>query len=74
VLNNTRYERVVREKRSSLSGSFVSYEKMKGFEYHIHNTSFSSQLTNGPNKLECYITLGMEGFLERNTLAYMGDL
>jgi hypothetical protein len=25
--------------------------------YHIHNTSFSSELTNLPNKLECFITL-----------------
>jgi hypothetical protein len=24
----------------------------------IHETPFSSLLTNGPNKLECYITLG----------------
>jgi hypothetical protein len=24
----------------------------------INNNSFTSQLTNGPNKLECYITLG----------------
>jgi hypothetical protein len=24
------------------------------------NTSFSSQLTNGPNKLECYVALGCE--------------
>jgi hypothetical protein len=27
----------------------------------IHNTSFSSQLTNGLKKLECYITLGWKG-------------
>jgi hypothetical protein len=28
---------------------------------HIHNPLLYSQLTNGPNKLECYITLGWKG-------------
>jgi hypothetical protein len=28
---------------------------------HIHNTSFSLQLMNGPDKLECYITLSGKG-------------
>jgi hypothetical protein len=27
-------------------------------KYHFQNTSFNLYLTNGPNKLECYITLG----------------
>jgi hypothetical protein len=27
----------------------------------IHNTSFPSKLMNGPDKLECYITLGWKG-------------
>ncbi len=35
---------------------------------HIHNTSSSSQLTNEPNKLECYITLGLKGLA--GTLSY----
>ncbi len=26
--------------------------------YGIYNASFSSELMNGPNKLECYIKLG----------------
>jgi hypothetical protein len=26
----------------------------------IHNTSLSSGLANGPNKLECYITQGLK--------------
>jgi hypothetical protein len=26
---------------------------------HIHNTLFSSELMNGPNKLECYIAQAM---------------
>ncbi len=28
------------------------------------------ELTNGPNVLDCYITLGGKGFQETNTLAY----
>ncbi len=34
----------------------------------IHNTLFSSQLMNGPNKLECYITPGWKGLPGTNTL------
>jgi len=36
----------------------------------IHNTLFSLKLTNGPNKLECYITLGCQGLTGKNTPAY----
>jgi hypothetical protein len=36
----------------------------------IINTSFSSQLTNKPNKLVCYITINQEGLEAANTLAY----
>jgi hypothetical protein len=36
----------------------------------IHNTPFSLQLMNWPNKLECYITLRWKGLTGRNTLAY----
>jgi hypothetical protein len=36
---------------------------------HINNSSFSSQLTNGPNKLVCYIILGWKGLPGAYTLA-----
>jgi hypothetical protein len=29
---------------------------------------------NGPNKLECYITLGCQGLSETNTVAYWAHL
>ncbi len=49
---------------------------MKCREYdsldRIHNTLFSSLLTNGPMKLECYKRLPKEGLPERNTLACKG--
>jgi hypothetical protein len=32
--------------------------------------NISLQLTNGPNKLECYITLKWKGLPVTNTLAY----
>jgi hypothetical protein len=38
--------------------SLVSYSK------HV----YSSQLIDGPNKLECYITLGWQGLLETYAL------
>jgi len=37
------------------------------------HTSFSSQLTNGSNKLECYITLGCKGLTGANTLVYLAQ-
>jgi len=40
----------------------------------IHNTSFSSELTNGPNNIEYYITEGRKGLSETNTLAYWAYL
>ncbi len=40
----------------------------------IHNTSFSSQLMNGLNKLECYIAIGWKGLQRSNTLAYWANL
>jgi hypothetical protein len=51
------------ENHYNLSGAFpnigLNYNKKGfialGFRDRIHNTSFSSQLTNGPSKLECYI-------------------
>ncbi len=36
----------------------------------IHSTSFSLKFKNEPNKLECYITLGLKGLPLTNTLAY----
>jgi hypothetical protein len=45
---------------SSLLGPFVKYKENVCYEYgsksFFHNNSFSSQLTNWPNKLECNIT------------------
>jgi len=40
----------------------------------IHNTSFSSRLTNGPNKLECYIALRWKHLPIANTLASWAHL
>jgi hypothetical protein len=39
----------------------------------IQNTSFSSRLTNGPNKVECLSFLSFYGVLQRNTLAYVTE-
>ncbi len=36
----------------------------------IHNTSFSSYLTNGPNKLDRYITLTLKTLPGTNTFSY----
>jgi hypothetical protein len=41
---------------------------------HMHNTSFSSQLMNGPNNLKCYNTLGWNGLPGTNTLAYSAHI
>jgi hypothetical protein len=35
----------------------------------FHHTSFYRLHKNGPNKLECYITLGWKGLPRKNTLA-----
>jgi hypothetical protein len=40
----------------------------------IHNNSFSSQVKNEPNKLECYITLGWKGFPVTKTPAYWAQM
>jgi len=38
---------------------FLNYEETVVFHMvSVHSTSFSSELTNGPNKIGCYITLG----------------
>ncbi len=39
-----------------------------GTRHPIHNTSCSLSPTDGPNKLECYITLRWKGLKGRNTL------
>ncbi len=53
---------------------YACFMSMKCCEYEprncIHNTSFSSELTNGPNRLECYIKLGWKSFPVTNTLTY----
>jgi hypothetical protein len=50
---------------ASLLGSFVSYEEKEVMRIQylslIHNALFSSSLMVGPNKPECYITLGLKG-------------
>ncbi len=38
--------------------------------YRIHNTPFSSQLTNRPNKLDCSIKLSWNGIPMTNALTY----
>jgi hypothetical protein len=55
-----------------------------GFTFHIlesleawdriHNTSYSSKIINGPNKLECCITLGWKCLPVTKTLAYLTHL
>ncbi len=44
----------------------INIKESKG---RIHKTPFSSKLTNGNNKLECYITLSWKGHAGTNTLA-----
>ncbi len=44
------------------------------YQHFINNTSFSSELTNGPNKLECYITLGLKGLEGTTPQAYWAHL
>jgi hypothetical protein len=58
------------DKHYSLLCFKINYKRKKVYDIDfscIHNPSFSLQLPNGPNKLECYITLGMSG---TNTAAY----
>ncbi len=40
----------------------------------IYNTSFSALLTNGANKLECYISISRKGSQRTSTLAYWACL
>ncbi len=60
MLHYARLERLARDKPFSLFGSFINYVENELFKYdpwsHIKNTSISSELKKGPNKLECYVT------------------
>jgi hypothetical protein len=64
MLHYTRLERLAKDKNYSLLGTLVSYEENECCQYgprlhgHIHDSSFSLQLKNGPNNLACYIILG----------------
>jgi hypothetical protein len=40
----------------------------------VHNTSVSLLLVNGPNKLECYITLDWKGFPDTKRSSLLGSL
>ena len=77
TFRSEKLERFARDKHTSLLGPFVSYEikKMECCKYchtdHIHNTSFYLKLTNGPNKLDCYITQDQKRLTVTNTLAYL---
>jgi hypothetical protein len=41
---------------------------------YIYETSFSLYITNGPNKLECYIIYVWKGLKGTNNLAYWANL
>ncbi len=41
---------------------------------HIYNASFSSEIMNGPNKLECYISLDQKCLPGVNALACWASL
>ncbi len=45
-------------------------KRISGAWVHIHKTLFSLQLMNGPNKLECSITVAWKSSHETNSLAY----
>jgi hypothetical protein len=74
ILKHLSLEKHASNKHTSLLGQLVSYKKMNCCEYRhwapIHKTSFSSELMNWPNKLECYLKNGWTGFPVSNTLAF----
>ncbi len=47
------------------------WRKSLEFLGHIHNTSFSFNLKNGPNKQECHITLCCKHLLGTNAIVYL---
>jgi hypothetical protein len=49
--------------------SSESFSKLNSFGMVFTILPFS-KLTNGPNELECYITLGWKGLTGTKTLAY----
>ncbi len=53
---------------------YLSGKKVLQYRDHIHNTSFSSKLTNGSNKVECYIILGFKDLPGTNALACLPHL
>jgi hypothetical protein len=63
-----------KDEHSSVLWYGINYGNRKfqstGSGHCFHNAAFSLQLTNGSNKLECYITLGQKGLPVTNTLAY----
>ncbi len=61
-------EKIV-EETSALPWKIKISCALKNWE-RIHNALFSSQLSNGPNKLEFYITLGWKDMPGTNTIAY----
>ncbi len=71
LLHYTRFERLAMDKYSCLLGPFICLEKIECYEYcpwdHIHNTSFTLELANAPNKLICYITLGWKGAMDKHS-------
>jgi hypothetical protein len=54
----TKLERLARDKRSSSLQKVITYDRKKAYTFgprcRIHNTSFSSLLTNEANKLVCW--------------------
>jgi hypothetical protein len=40
----------------------------------LHNTLFSLQLTNGPNKLECLFLASLSDLVQYNTLAHWAQV
>ncbi len=56
-------------KHTSLLSYRIKFHE-PGLRSHFHNSSISLELTNGANKLECYITLDRKGLPWTNTLTY----
>jgi hypothetical protein len=64
--------------RDNVLHPFISYGENEVFENFpggcIHNTLCSLKLKNGPNKLECFITLGWKVLHHIKTLACSAHL
>ncbi len=61
-------------KVSSLSGIYLYSSYFKILGGHIYHMSYSSLVTNGPNKLESYTALGLEGLPWVNTVTYWAQV